>query len=85
MPAALIKSGRKQLFGTQAQRDPLNQCWCLADVEPSFPDDRRVEFTRRKLGDQVAWILTLNDGRVCAPFCRATLKPTPAGTVPGFW
>jgi hypothetical protein len=39
----LVSLGKKQLFGSQATKE--NSCWCLHQVESSFPEAKRIEQT----------------------------------------
>lgn len=82
----LVNSGQKQLFASQATK-PLKGCWCLQAVEPTFPEAMRVEYTGRTIEKMVEWVATLNAGTTCPPAgqCDSPLKPSPQGTVPGFW
>ncbi len=66
---AVVNTGHKQLFGSQAMRPGPTEstCWCLDQIEKTFPDKRRK-------------------GKTCPNIeCEAKLKPSPKGTVPGFW
>ena len=79
----------KQLFGRQANKPNGQLCWCLQQVESSFPDSLRVSFTGSSYKDQLQWIKSLNNksgNHQCpAVECKETLKPTPKGSVPGLW
>ena len=84
----LTKSGHKQLFGTQATKSDSDPCWCLEDIEPSFPAEVRLKFWKKTIADQMAWVNSLNENSPkckAANFCSKILKKSPAGTVPGFW
>lgn len=84
----LVRTGYKQLFATQASIPPGERCWCLDPVEESFPESKRVEYTKRGLAPSLLWINTLNkDKQGCENFgtCRILRKNSPQGTVPGFW
>jgi hypothetical protein len=84
----LVRSGQKQLFGTQATKDAKNPCWCLEPTEESFSDQRRVKYTKKTLNDHLSWVKSLNERQTaCAKtqFCNHKFKPSPTGTVPGFW
>ncbi len=85
----LVNIGQKQLFGSQATKAGLTSdksCWCLQQIEKTFPDKRRKEEARRTLADAFNWLKELNQGKTCPNTeCEATLKPSPKGTVPGFW
>lgn len=82
----LINIGHKQLFASQALKFQDDLCWCLDPVEPTFPDELRVQYTWT-LEQALAWIDSLNSGVACPPAkqCARVLKSTPQGTVPGFW
>jgi len=85
----LIRSGQKQLFATQYHKDDKNPCFCLQPVEESFPEAKRIEWANLSLKQALGQLTsTFNKGRTeCGQvqFCNHTLKPTPAGSVPGFW
>ncbi|VEG91173.1 Uncharacterised protein [Legionella spiritensis] len=83
----LVSIGKKQLFGSQAfASDETNWCFCLQPVEKSFPDDRRKDYSGRSLKENVDMVLFLNEGKDCPNIeCPGNLKPTPEGSVPGFW
>lgn len=82
----LVQSGKRQLFGTQLGKPSLDPkaCWCMEELEVSFPELRR----KRSRANAEAYLNRLNAGNnSCAPslMCEKPLKPSPAGTVPGFW
>jgi len=90
----LVKIGQKQLFGTQLSKNSTELAkgasgrWCLQPVEPSFPEAMRIEYIKRNLKDNTANVLkgigssqTQQETKKCEP----ALKPSPKGTVPGFW
>jgi hypothetical protein len=83
----LVHTGQKQLFATQGGKDDIKSpCWCLEPVETSFPTEKQIEYTAKTVADQLKWIQSLNEGQTCGdPQCKHALKPSPAGTVPGFW
>lgn len=84
----LVRSGQKELFASQASKGPGESCWCLEPVEESFPEKLRVEYAKRSLSDELAWVKSLNEKQpecAQAQYCKHDLKPSPAGTVPGFW
>lgn len=82
----LAKSGRKQLFGTQADKSTMDGCFCLSPVEESFPDSKREEYLGRRLPDQVQWLKSLNGSKSCPEiYCHTKAMPSPLGTVVGFW
>jgi hypothetical protein len=84
----LVNIGHKQLFASQASTPPNgDNCYCLDPVEPSFPQKFRTEYLGRSIEQSLKWVNELNDGKGCAPAkeCEKPLKPSPRGTVPGFW
>jgi hypothetical protein len=86
----LVNTGHKQLFASQARKpdSPNLNCWCLEPVEESFPDALRPSYNARTIKDALHWIDELNANTTCpaASQClHRTLKPSPAGTVPGLW
>lgn len=84
----LVNIGHKQLFATQASKPTMNDCWCLEEVEKSFPEKTRVELAQKSLAEMFQWVDSLNkDQSSCKPakFCAKQLKDSPRGTVPGFW
>jgi len=85
----LINTGRKQLFGTQFKfinEEPTTKCICLEVVEDSFPDQLRKEYLGDSLFERVDMMEQLYKFKRCSTLqCPNILKPTPAGTVPGFW
>ncbi len=83
----LVTIGHKQLFGSQATKSFKDTCWCLEPVEQTFPDEMRIQYTGKTITQYLEWINQLNAGLGCPSEnkCSKTLKPTPQGTVPGFW
>lgn len=84
----LISVGQKQLFGTQADRPGTTEatCWCLAQVEPTFTDQIRKRYHAKTRTEVYKWLGELNQGKTCPNTeCIKSLKPSPKGTVPGFW
>lgn len=84
----LVHSGHKQLFGSQATKPELKaeSCWCLQAVEKRFPDRLRREIAGKSYAEAAGWLKELNAGKACPnKECSAALKPSPRGTVPGFW
>ena len=84
----LVSKGNKQLFGSQAFTSNLAAgCYCLQQVETSFPDARRQQFSGVSLQERYEWVSSLNQGKNCPVEieCDVPLKATPAGSVPGFW
>lgn len=84
----LVNIGHKELFGSQASKPDMNPntCWCLEQVEMSFPDKRRSEIAGKSLKEAFDWLDDLNKGMNCPKAeCSKELKASPKGTVPGFW
>lgn len=84
----LVNIGKKQLFGSQATKDgsDAEACWCLQQVEESFPDQIRKSQAGKNLKEALEWVQELNAGKSCpTQQCTKELKPSPKGTVPGFW
>lgn len=84
----LVNVGRKQLFGSQATKSDFksDSCWCLQQVEKSFPDHKRKEQAGKNLTEAFDWLKELNSGTTCPNLeCEQPLKPSPEGTVPGLW
>lgn len=84
----LTKSGYKQLFATQASKDGSNPCWCMEEIESSFPEKLRIEYGKKSLKEALQWVDSLNEENPSCkptPFCQKNLKNSPAGSVPGFW
>lgn len=85
----LTKSGNKQLFATQASKVNItDECWCLEEVESTFPEKLRVAYAKKTLKQAMDWVDSLNQNSpICrpTPICQKNLKPSQRGTVPGFW
>lgn len=84
----LVNIGQKQLFASQANKPNFkaDTCWCFEPIESSFPDSLRKEISGKNLAEQVEWLKQLNDGKMCEKTeCQKDLKPSPRGTIPGFW
>jgi hypothetical protein len=84
----LVNVGKKQLFGSQATKDGTtpDDCWCLQQVEESFPDHLRKSQAGKNLSEALEWVQTLNAGKSCPiQQCTKELHSSPMGTVPGFW
>lgn len=83
----LVFINHKQLFGTQAGKPNNAKCWCLNQVEESFPKDRQISYTGKNIEQQLAWVDSLNSDPSCKPakFCPESVSNSPNGTVPGFW
>lgn len=84
----LVSLGNKQLFGSQfSMAQPKDQCWCIDQVESSFPDTLRKEYLGQSLLERSRDSFAMfNKGKNCPNVaCSKNLKPTPKGTVPGLW
>jgi len=84
----LVQIGHKQLFATQGAKIAGQDCWCLEELEPTFPEKMRIEIAQRSLAEMLQWVDSLNkDIPACQPakFCKKNLKPSPKGMIPGFW
>jgi hypothetical protein len=84
----LVNTGHKQLFASQATKpeQTAEACWCLQPVEKSFPEARRKEIADKSMPETISWVNSMNQGKNCPQTeCVQDLKPTPAGTIPGFW
>lgn len=83
----LIHTGHRQLFASQAIRNQETQgCYCLQEVENTFPDSQRVQMSGVSLQARINWVKSLNEGKNCTEvFCSTHLKPTPKGSIAGYW
>ena len=84
----LVNINHKQLFATQASKQQDSDCWCLEEVEKSFPEKTRVEYSSKNIKQAFAWVDSMNKSLAkCLPskFCQKNFKNSPKGTVPGFW
>lgn len=87
----LINIGKKPLFGTQYYRDLGSnggKCFCLSQVETSFPDSLRKEYLGKSLYREYDRIQLerFSSGKDCLlKKCSEKLKSTPQGTIPGLW
>lgn len=83
----LVNSKHKQLFASQARKMNGSECWCLQPIEESFPDVIRLQYTGKTKADKIDWLKSMNVGHTCPDIeCKMDeLKPTPKGSVPGFW
>lgn len=84
----LVNIGQKQLFATQASKTAASDCWCLEEVEKSFPEKKRVEIAQNSLAEMLQWVDSLNEEQAsCKPakFCAKQFKDSPRGSVPGIW
>lgn len=82
----LVSIGKKQLFGSQAYVDHIGGCFCLQPIEKSFTDTIRKDYLFPSLQEMYQWLASVNEGKDCLNNeCETSLKPTPHGSVPGFW
>ena len=84
----LVSIGHKQLFGSQFfSSESTGRCYCMEQVETSFPDDLRKEYLGKSLCERSSeQFLILNKEKNCPnKKCSKKLKPTPKGNVPGLW
>lgn len=83
----LVKSGQKQLFGTQFGMNAAKN-WCLEPLEKSFPEARRFEYLKMNLRESIAIFLNFYSSPLTpedVQNCSTQLIDTPLGSVPGFW
>jgi hypothetical protein len=83
----LVNTKHKQLFGSQSYRTEASPCWCMPQVEPTFPDEQRVAYVGKTLEQQRERVRSTNAGLgACAKVeCDEDLQPSPQGSVPGVW
>ena len=84
----LVSTEHEQLFGTQASQPALGACWCIQPIEGSFPAVLREEYRGgpNEAYTGLAYLKILNRGTGCPDsFCDTHLRPSPQGSVPGFW
>ncbi|MCE3237035.1 MAG: Uncharacterized protein K0R24_16 [Gammaproteobacteria bacterium] len=85
----LVSVGKKQLYGTQAflLSDSPALCYCLQQVELSFPDYRRKKECGRSLKESFEWLASLNANNTNCPntYCNRDLTEVPKGSIIGFW
>lgn len=83
----LVNTGHKQLFASQAYKEGASPCWCLQEVESTFPKKLRIEYMGSSLQDQEDWVDSLNKGKECKKknYCRQNFLDSPSGSIPGFW
>jgi hypothetical protein len=83
----LVSTRHKQLFASQFSRRDGDPCWCLHQVEPTFPDDQRVAYVGKTLKEERDRLRTMNASTsTCTRIeCDEDLAPTPRGSVPGMW
>lgn len=83
----LVNIGHKQLFASQAYKEGDSSCWCLQEVESSFPEKLRIEYMNSSLKDQEDWVDDLNKGKDCKKknYCKQDLLDSSRGFIPGFW
>lgn len=82
----LVNIGHKQLFGSQATKPGPEACWCVQQVESSYPDKLRKQYAGKSYVEALGWLKELNAGKKCPnKECPEELKRSAKGTVPGFW
>lgn len=82
----LVSIGKKQLFGSQTYAEHLGGCYCMQPIEESFTDELRKNYHFPTREEQYQWLVSYNGGKDCSNSdCENSLKPTPKGSVPGFW
>lgn len=84
----LISKGHKQLFASQVFKSNDSPCWCLQQVEETFPAEMRKKYMKATLENQSSWIDEMNEQEESCPspnYCSVDLKDSPRGTIPGFW
>jgi hypothetical protein len=84
----LVRLGHKQLFATQLSRAFDEECLCLDPVEASFPQTMRSEYLNKTVAQVLLFVQEENKGKPSCNevrFCKRDRKPSPRGTVPGFW
>jgi hypothetical protein len=84
----LVRIGQKQLFATQFSKPNQEPCWCMEQVEETFSDTKRAEYAKKNLNQALEFLKELNKNTTSCEkikYCKKSLKPSPAGTVPGFW
>lgn len=83
----LVSTRHKQIFASQFSRRGDDPCWCLHQVELTFPDEERVAYVGKTLEEERDCARTMNastSGCVRTD-CDEILLPTPKGSVPGVW
>jgi hypothetical protein len=83
----LVSTKHRQLFGSQSFRVNGNPCWCMQQVERSFPDVQRVLYVGKTLEQERQAVTKMNaETTACTKIeCDDNLRPTPKGSVPGVW
>ena len=83
----LVSKEHKQLFASQAFKMFDSPCWCLQQVEETFPAELRKQYMGTTLEDQIRWVDEMNASESCPSpnYCAKDLKDSPRGIVPGFW
>ena len=82
----LVSRGRKQLFGSQVFAKEIGGCFCMQPVEETVTDALRQDYFCPTIQEQYQWLASLNEGKDCpSSECETALKPTPIGSIPGFW
>lgn len=75
----LVSIGHKQLFGSQFfSSESTGRCYCMEQVETSFPDDLRKKYLGKSLYERSSeQFLILNKGKNCPnKECSKKLKST---------
>ena len=87
MDRYLTSIGKKQLFASQAiSSDTTKGCFCLHQIEKTFPEKLRKEYSGVSLKERYEWVATLNAKKDCPKLeCEAPLQATLKGSVPGLW
>ena len=83
----LVQIGQKQLFGTQFFSNDGRKL-CIQPVESTFPDSQRIKYVRFNLKEEIKASLKAFGAKQTpkeTQECSSGLKPSPHGTVPGFW
>jgi len=81
----LVSTGHKQLFGTQLFKGPTSSCYCLQPTEESFPASTREQYLKPE-SYGLTFFKNYNGSAHCPDtYCDSKLRPSPKGTVVGFW
>ena len=84
----LISIGQKQLFAAQTFRNGPRGCHCLGEVEQTFPDKLRIEYTGKSLQERIDDLREENKSNpLCKNilYCPTHLRPPTRGQFPGIW
>ncbi|BCA95887.1 hypothetical protein TUM19329_22480 [Legionella antarctica] len=84
----LVSIGHKQLFSSQAKIIPnKNGCFCMQQSEKRVPGHFIKEYGALSVKERYAlYKKSFNQDKNCTlKECSEELKPTPRGTIPGFW